>query len=91
MSENSNHSKGALIMLFCQFIQAILLRPKRGRVFYGIIAYSVPIFVLSTVAIGGIFRFSEMVYIDNRMFPDGAKAWYEDNSGRWENVMTQAW
>ncbi|KAF6764742.1 hypothetical protein DFP72DRAFT_799055 [Ephemerocybe angulata] len=81
---------GALVMLFCQLFQAMALRPKRGRTFYGLIAYSTPIFILATVAVGGRFRFSEKVYIENRTFPEGPTAWYASNSGQWENVMTMA-
>jgi hypothetical protein len=81
---------GALLMLYCQLCESMWLRPKRGRVFYGIAAFSAAIFILSTVSIGGRFRFAEMIYIENRMYEDGPKAWYLSNSDRWENVMTMS-
>lgn len=78
-------------MLCCQLAQVMSMRPKRGRTFYGIIAFSIPIFTLATVAVGGRFRFAEKLYIENRSFEEGPQAWYVDNSNQWENVMTLAW
>lgn len=77
-------------MLYCQLAESMWLRPKRGRVFYGIAAFSAAIFILSTVSIGGQFRFAEMIYIENRTYQEGPKAWYQSNSDRWENVMTMS-
>lgn len=83
-------STGALLMLYCQLSESMWLRPKRGRVFYGIIAFAVTLFILSTVAIGGRFRFAEMIYIENRTYEFGPKVWYLSNSDRWENVMAMS-
>lgn len=53
-------------MLFVQLAQVLLSRPKRGRTFWGIVAYSSIILPLTTLAIGGMLKFMEMAYIDHR-------------------------
>jgi hypothetical protein len=52
-------------MIFIQLVQVLLSRPKRGKTFWAIVAYSGILFPLTTVAIGGLLKFTEMTYIDS--------------------------
>lgn len=78
---------GALLMILMQLSQVLSLRPKRGRLFWAMVAYSVVVFVLSSAAVGGRFRFAEMMYIENRLFEGGFTGYVITNMDRWENVL----
>ncbi|EDR11264.1 uncharacterized protein LACBIDRAFT_324894 [Laccaria bicolor S238N-H82] len=80
---------GVLLMLCIQVTQALLSRPKRGRVFFGIVIYSSILFLLTTIAVGGKAKFAEMVYVVHRDYPAGVEAYERENSGQWVNVMSQ--
>lgn len=78
---------GALLMLYFQLIQVLLARPKRGRTFWMIVAYSGILFPLATLAIGLLFKFGELSYIDNRNYPGGPIAFYRAFSTDYINVI----
>lgn len=78
-------------MLCIQVTQALLSRPKRGRVFSGIVIYSSVLFLLSTIAVGGKIKLAEMVYVIHRDYSAGVEAYERENSGQWVNVMSQIW
>ena len=77
------------MMLYIQLIQVLRGRPKRGRVFWGIILYSSAMFLLATLAIIGRIRFAELIYDNNRFYMPGPKAYLLPHLGLWPNVMTQ--
>ncbi|TFK27354.1 hypothetical protein FA15DRAFT_666414 [Coprinopsis marcescibilis] len=78
---------GALLMIIIQIFQVLWLRPKRGRIFYGIIMYSVYTFFLATFAVAGRAKYAETMYVENRKVPGGYIAYYKDSMDRWENVL----
>ncbi|KAF9467150.1 hypothetical protein BDZ94DRAFT_1156726 [Collybia nuda] len=78
---------GALLMLYMQLVQVLLIRPKRGRTFWAIVTYSAFMFPLATLDIAGMFKFSEMSYVDNRNYSGGPAAFYRDRSSEAVNVM----
>jgi hypothetical protein len=78
-------------MLCIQVAQALLSRPKRGRVFSGIVIYSSVLFLLSTIAVGGKVKFAKMFYVIHRDYSAGVEAYQRENSGQWVNVMSQIW
>ena len=78
-------------MLCIQVVQALLSRPKRGRVFSGIVIYSSLLFLLSTIAVGGEVMFAKMIYVVHRDYSAGVEAYERENSGQWVNVMSQIW
>lgn len=80
---------GGLSMLCIQVTQALLSRPKRGRVFYGIVIYSSVLFLLSTIAVGGKVKFAKMVYVIHRGYSAGMEAYEREIGGRWVHVMSQ--
>ncbi|KAF5384325.1 hypothetical protein D9615_003311 [Tricholomella constricta] len=80
---------GALLMLYIQLTQVLLARPKRGQTFWAIVAYSSFLFPLATMAVGAIFKFSEMSYVDNRNFPGGPNAYHREHSSNYVNVIGQ--
>jgi len=78
------------MMLYVQLIQVLRGRPKRGRVFWGIVIYSSAVFLLASLAIIGKIRFAELMYVTNRLYTSGAKAYYIAHIGLWPNVVSQA-
>ncbi|KAF8993315.1 hypothetical protein BDQ17DRAFT_1546125 [Cyathus striatus] len=82
---------GALLMLHFQFLQSLMARPKRGRVFWGLVTYSSILFPLATISIGGIFKFAELTYVDNNTYTDGPTAYYVAHASAAVNVMSQIW
>lgn len=80
-------SYGALLMIMMQLSQVLSLRPKRGRLFWAMVVYSVIVFVLSTAAVGGRFRFAELMYVENRTYVGGFAKYLFDSMDRWENVL----
>ena len=91
LSSEKYFFQGVSSMLCIQVTQALLSRPKRGRVFSGIVIYSSVLFLLSTIAIGGKVKFAEMVYVIHRDYSAGVEAYERENSGQWVNVMSQIW
>lgn len=78
------------MILYLQLIQVLQGRPKQnGRIFWGIIIYSGALFPLATLAIIGKIRIAEVIYINNRLYPSGPKAYYTAHLEMWPNVMTQ--
>lgn len=61
--------QGALLMLYVQLTGILIARPSRGRSFWLVLAYSIALFPLATVAIGPILKFSEESYIEQRNCP----------------------
>jgi hypothetical protein len=82
-------TQGALLMIYIQLTQVLLARPKRGQSFWAIVAYSGLLFPLATLAVGAVFKFSEMSYIDNRNYPGGPNAFYREYSSDYVNVIGQ--
>ncbi|KAF8062265.1 hypothetical protein FPV67DRAFT_1672741 [Lyophyllum atratum] len=80
---------GALLMLYVQLTTVLLARPKRGSSFWAIVAYASFLFPLATLAVGAIFKFSEMSYIDNRNYPGGPNAFYHRYTSDYVNVIGQ--
>ncbi|RDB23623.1 hypothetical protein Hypma_009503 [Hypsizygus marmoreus] len=80
---------GALLMLYVQLTQVLLVRPKRGQTFWAIVAYSGALFPLAVLSISVMFKFSEMSYIENRNYPGGPTAFYRDYSSDYVNVIGQ--
>lgn len=76
---------GALIMVMLQVAQVLSLRPKRGRLFWAMLAYTAFICVASTIAMGGKQRFAQLMYIDNEMFDP--LHYYFNNIHRFESAM----
>ena len=74
-------------MIMMQLSQILCLRPKRGRLFWGMVVYSSLVFVLSTAAVGGRFRFAELMYVENRNYASGFAGYLIDHMNRWENVL----
>jgi len=83
--------KGALLMLYIQLIQVLLGKPKRGRTFWAIVAFSSTLFPLATLAIAGVFRFDELLYIDHQNFPGGLVAFRRAYMSDASNLMSQTW
>jgi hypothetical protein len=83
--------KGALLMLYTQLVQVLLIRPKRGRTFWGIVGYSVVMLPLATLSVAGLLKFSEMSYIDNRNYPGGPAAFHKAYMSDTINVMGLVW
>jgi len=81
---------GALMILYIQLIQVLRGRPKRsGCIFWGIVVYSSALFPLATLAVIGKIKFAEVVYVTNRLYTSGPKAYYIAHSEMWPNVMAQ--
>ena len=78
-------------MLCIQVVQALLSRPKRGRVFSGIVIYSSLLFLLSTIAVGGEVMLAKMFYVVHRDYSAGVETYERENGGKWVNVMSQIW
>lgn len=91
LSSEKSFFQGVLSMLCIQVTQALLSRPKRGRVFSGIVIYSSVLFLLSTIAVGGEVKLAKMVYVIHRDYSAGVEAYERENSGQWVNVMSQIW
>lgn len=71
---------GAVIILFSKcvlFLFSQLRAPTRTRFTIILFTYTCLIFILSTLFMGSLAKFTEMAFIDNRMFPGGPSA-YED-------------
>lgn len=81
---------GALLMLYVQLTQVLFARPKSGRKYWVLVAYAGVLFILATLAVGAIFRFSEMTYIDNRNYPGGPVAFYRDFTSDYVHVIGQS-
>jgi len=80
---------GALLMLYIQLTQVLLSRPKRGNMYLAIVAYSTVLFCLATIAIGGMIRYTEISYVDNRNFEGGPHAYYASHLTNKIHVMGQ--
>lgn len=80
---------GALLMLYVHLTQVLLRKPKRGHTFWAIVAYSIVLFPLATLAIVGMFKFDELLYIDNPNFPDGASAFRREYMSDAFNILSQ--
>ncbi|KAF8816433.1 hypothetical protein BYT27DRAFT_7127882 [Phlegmacium glaucopus] len=82
-------SFGALMMLYVQLVQVLRGRPKRDRIFWGIVVYSSVMFLLATMAIIGGIRLAELIYVTHQLsIPDA-----QPQAARlslWPNVMGQA-
>lgn len=76
-------------MLYVQLIQVLLSRPKRGKLFWGLVAYSAILFPLLTLGIAGMLKFAEVSYIDNRDYPGGPTKFYFDNFSDRINLLSQ--
>lgn len=74
-------------MLYMQLVQVLLIRPKRGRMFWAIIAYSAVMFPLATLDVAGLFKFSELSYVDHRNYKGGPTAFHKDRASEAVNVM----
>lgn len=83
--------KGALLMLYIQLTQVLLRKPKRGCTFWAIVTYSSLLFPLATLAIVGMFKFDERLYIDNRTFSGGPIAFRRVYMSDPFNMMWQFW
>lgn len=79
---------GALLMLYIQLTEVLLRKPKRGKTFWAIVVYSLALFPLSTLAIAGMLKFTQMSYIDNRSYPGGPTAYHSAAASEWVNVMS---
>ncbi|KAG2020817.1 hypothetical protein CC2G_006119 [Coprinopsis cinerea AmutBmut pab1-1] len=86
----SSLAYGALLMIVMQLTQVLIMRPKRGRLFWWMVLYTAFIFLLSTFAIGGRFKFAEMMYVDHQDFEEGYLAYYFKFMDRWQNVLNMA-
>lgn len=81
---------GALIMLYIQVTQVLLRRPKRGRIFWFIIAYSTALFPLATFSFVGKFTFKESMYTNSHSeFSGDARAYTIENARDWSNIMSE--
>lgn len=78
-------------MLYVHLTQVLLRKPKRGHTFWAIVAYSIVLFPLATLAIVGMFKFDELLYIDNPNFPDGASAFRREYMSDAFNILSQTW
>ena len=67
-------------MLYIQLAQVMLRKPKRGRTFWGVVVYSSLLFPLATLALAGMFKFEEMLYIDNSNYPGGSRAFRQTSN-----------
>lgn len=77
-------------MIYTQLGQVLIRKPKRGRAFWFLIAYSVILSPLATLGIGGMLKFVELAYVNHRTFPGGPSVWYELYRGReTSNIMAQ--
>jgi hypothetical protein len=50
-------------MVYVQLLRALITRPKRGRVFWGITIYSAFLFLLLTLSVGGKIKYAECIYV----------------------------
>lgn len=57
-------------MLYIQLLRVLLTRPKRGKVFWAISAYSALLFTFGSIAAGGKIKIAEYVYVSSR-FTEG--------------------
>ncbi|KAG6819845.1 hypothetical protein H0H93_008048 [Arthromyces matolae] len=80
---------GALVMLYTQLTQVLLSRPKRGNMYWSIVAYSTLLFCLATIAIGGGLKFAEIIFVENRTSPGGPMNYYNDNLTNNIHIMSQ--
>lgn len=83
--------KGALLMLYTRLTQVLLRKPKRGHTFFAIVAYSSVLLPLATLAIAGMFKFDELLYVDNRNYPGGPSAFRLEYMSDVFNIMCQFW
>lgn len=77
-------------MLYIQLTQVLLRKPKRGRVFWGIVMYSSLLAPLATVAFVGKFKLAEVIYVVERSKPH-PKEIAMANAGNWFSVMSTVW
>ncbi|KXN82297.1 hypothetical protein AN958_02729 [Leucoagaricus sp. SymC.cos] len=89
---------GALVMLFIQLLRVLLVRPKRGKVFWGITAYSSILFTLASMAAGGKIKFAEYIYVTSRinvaLEGPSTDSWipsqvFKDHAGSTMNIMSR--
>lgn len=85
----SSLTYGAMVMLYIQVTQVLVRRPKRGRMFWLIVLYSTALFPLTTIAFVGKFKFVENMYVFHSDWLGGTKLYVLQNSGEWQNVMSQ--
>ncbi|GLB39394.1 hypothetical protein LshimejAT787_0605560 [Lyophyllum shimeji] len=80
---------GALLMLYTQLTQVLLSRPKRGKMYWAIVAYSSVLFCLATIAIAGMLKYTELSFIDNRNYPGGPLVYWRGHLTNKIHVMGQ--
>ncbi|KAF5380111.1 hypothetical protein D9615_006242 [Tricholomella constricta] len=80
---------GALVMLYAQLTQVLLSRPKRGKMYWAIVGYSTLLFLFATIAIGGMLKFAETIFIENRTYEGGPVGFYIDHLTNQIHVMSQ--
>lgn len=87
-------------MLFIQLLHVLLTRPKRGKSFWWITAYSGVTIALTTISIGGKIKFAEYLYVtslfDNVWDSAGNKIWVPsliaaDQASLTVNVLSRIW
>ncbi|KAG6835968.1 hypothetical protein H0H93_012742 [Arthromyces matolae] len=78
---------GAMFMLYIQLAGVLLARTRRGFCYWGAVVYSTFTFPLATLAIAAIFKFSELAFVENRMFPGGPYQYYLHHSCDYVNVL----
>ncbi|KAF8879381.1 hypothetical protein BD779DRAFT_1154576 [Infundibulicybe gibba] len=81
---------GALFMLYVQLVQVLSSRPKRGRLFWAIVVYSTMLYLSATLSIGGMLKFTEVAYVDERDYPNGGPVGYrKDFASNSSNAMSR--
>ncbi|KAF8882394.1 hypothetical protein BD779DRAFT_927297 [Infundibulicybe gibba] len=81
---------GALFMLYVQLLQVLSSRPQRGRLFWAIAVYSTMLYLSATLSIGGMLKFTEIAYIDERDYqPGGPVGYRRDFASNGTNEMSR--
>ncbi|KAJ7744019.1 hypothetical protein DFH07DRAFT_978699 [Mycena maculata] len=67
-------------ILFTITVQTLLMFLRRGRnqIPWGLVTYSVFMFILASIGLGGNAKFNEMTFIDDRNIPGGPNAFTEE-------------
>jgi hypothetical protein len=77
-------------MLYFQLTQVLLVRPRRDRTFWAVVAYSVVLAVIITLAIVARIRFTELEFVQTRDAADILK-YYLEHADSPYNVITHFW
>jgi len=80
---------GALVMLYVQLIQVLLLHPLRNRSFWTIVVYSFGLLPLTFASFVGQAGFAEILFTLHEDYPGGGIGYLLDHPSPWSDNLNQ--